>query len=571
MERLELKKVVVGINNTYFHDIGDYSSDGNISIMINGKIVMSISEERVSRKKYDGDFRRSLSYALSKLNLLKDSVDEVVMVGFAQYVNEKIEDSVLVKQVYEYFERTIPITFLSSHHEGHAWTAIAQSGLQNCLIAVLDHSGSILEYGDNQRLDNSSVEQTSYYLWDGDRLRLIARDHDGNGALGYGRLYSKVTRYIGFGSYHESGKTMGMASLGARYSFEQKEEAFLCDKGEEKSVITHSYYSDDGLTDLTVWANDNLSKKISGPYDISNIREEQIYLAKWVQYSLEQSVLRKIKSLLKEYNVETICITGGVALNSVLNSRIERETGKKVFVPSAPGDTGLSYGALAYYFYLKTGQAPFFGESPFGGPLYSEEEIVSVLENTEHICFKKSIHIEEDAAKLLHEGNIIAWFQGKSEFGPRALGNRSILASARNPWTKEILNGMVKRREWFRPFAPSVVKEKVYEYFNVKNTDFDYMMKVSDIKEFAKAVIPSAIHFDDSARLQTVSKNLNHKYYTLLKKFEELGNPPVLLNTSFNLNNMPLVETPNDAVECFLKGDFIDCLVIGDYIVSKNS
>lgn len=563
-----MDKIVVGINNTFFEDINDYTSDGNIAIMINNEIAFATAQERITRKKYDGGFKESLDFAFRKLNISKSDVDEVVLVGFANYIDEDHEKLYIVKDVRNYFERDIKINYIKSHHECHAWTALVQSGFKECLIAVLDNSGSILEFGKDRTLANARVEQTSYYLYKNNELKLIHRDHDGFQEVGYGRLYSKVTRYIGFESYHDAGKTMGLAPIGKNIDFDKEKLAYKNVDGKEVTGISHAKYSDDGLLDLSEWFKSNNMRVLKGPYDNNINTQEQIYLSKWIQKSIEVSIVRQIQILLQKYPVDNICITGGVALNSVMNGIVENVTGKNVFIPSSPGDAGLSIGALGYYQHQNKINLS-INSSPYLGIEYSEKDILAVLEKDPRIQFEYVENISHVAAKLIYEDKIGAWFQGKSEFGPRALGNRSIISSPSNPWIKEVINNTVKNREWFRPFAPSVLANYSDTFFETKGKNYNFMMKTTVAKDENKSSIPSVIHYDDSSRIQEVEEKDNHKYFNLINNYYQLSGIPMVLNTSFNLGGMPLVETPKDALECFIKSELLDFLCMENYLIKR--
>ncbi len=295
-------------------------------------------------------------------------------------------------------------------------------------------------------------------------------------------------------------------------------------------------------------------------------------LAKWAQESIEKSLTRKIKYLQTKYDFNNIIMTGGVALNSVLNAKIEEQMGMEVIIPPSPGDSGLALGLLAKYYFKRYNNLDMVGYSAYLGLEYTESEIMcDLLKRKEEITFEKleSKDLVKFITKELVENNVIALYQGKSEFGPRALGNRSILANPTNPWTKEIINNGVKKREWFRPFAPVVMSEHVKNYFKVAYTNFDYMMKVGQVDVEQGMIIPSVIHNDYTARLQTVEKNDNKLYYEIINEFYNMTGVPILMNTSFNLGGFPLVESPLDAIDCFIDSEFMSCLIINEYVIRK--
>ncbi|OJG28571.1 hypothetical protein RU98_GL000164 [Enterococcus caccae] len=537
--------------------------------MIDGKLINSIATERVTRNKYDGSFISSVETILERNSLQLTEIDTVLLCGFGKHIDEKKEEIDIYRQIKNIFSRNTEIIYYPSHHEVHAWCGLAENSEANSLIAVIDNSGSILKYDSNStNLEHASVEQTSYYFWDGEKLELVARDHNDFEDLGYGRFYSKVTRYIGFDSYHDAGKTMGLAPIHLESSMFPN--PYIEKDNREVTELSHIKQDIEGLQDLSYWFNKQ-GINIPQPFSGNKFSSYQARLAKWAQETIEQSIIRRIKKLKENYDFERIIMIGGVALNSVLNEAIENQLELPVIIPSSPGDSGLSIGLLAKYNFTKYGKTKLAGYSAYLGFEYTDDEVVNVLSKyEEQLEYHNSNEVIQDTARLLNSNKIVSWYQGRSEFGPRALGNRSILANPSNPWMKEIINNEIKCREWFRPFAPSILKEKLSEYFTSFSNDFDYMMKTAQTKKDKASLIPSVIHNDYSARVQTVTKENCPLYYQLIHAFYELSGLPIVLNTSFNLGGMPLVESPEDAVNCFLSSDYIDVLVIHDYIIQKK-
>ncbi len=261
-------------------------------------------------------------------------------------------------------------------------------------------------------------------------------------------------------------------------------------------------------------------------------------------------------------------IAGGVALNSVMNGRLVRESGfKDLYVMPAAGDNGTSIGA-AYYVYnaILKNPRPEPHMNPYLGTEYSNEEIESVLKECK-LSYQHYDNIELKTAELLHEGYILCWFQGKMEIGPRALGGRSILADPTKKDMKDKINAEVKHREAYRPFAPSVIAEAAAEYFDLTVED-PFMLKVCFVKPDKINVLPAITHVDDSARAQTVSQKTHPRYHKMISEFGKLSGVPVVLNTSFNIMDEPIVESPYDAIRCFFSTG-LDYLIIGNYVVKK--
>jgi carbamoyltransferase len=295
-------------------------------------------------------------------------------------------------------------------------------------------------------------------------------------------------------------------------------------------------------------------------------------LAAQAQYEIERVVTKAAKYLFAKTESPNLCLAGGVALNSVMNKIILDKTKfKNIFILPGAGDSGVQLGGAIYAYYHFSGRKeklPYYMDRAYLGVNYSDRHIRRILKKyARHLVFRKEKNIEKFCAQLLAQNKFIGWFQGKSEFGPRALGNRSILANPKGAKTKDYLNERIKHRESFRPFAPSILEEKCSEYFNLK-TPSPFMLFVADVKKNKKREIPAVIHVDNTARVQTVNINQNPRYYKVIQNFYKITGTPVVLNTSFNLNGEPIVETPEDAVLCFLKSK-IDALLISNFLVTK--
>jgi carbamoyltransferase len=274
--------------------------------------------------------------------------------------------------------------------------------------------------------------------------------------------------------------------------------------------------------------------------------------------------------LHRKTGVDTLCLAGGVAQNSVANGKITANTPfKKIYIPPAGHDAGLSMGAALYVQHQLLGQPRNFRiASPYTGSRFSKSQILAELENKD-VEFRLGENFKSvcnEVAECIANGGVVGWFRGRSEFGPRALGNRSILADPRRADAREILNLKIKRRENFRPFAPSILKDYVSEYFE-KTDDVPYMEKVFMVKEDKRPLIPAVTHTDGTGRLQTVSKEINTDYYLLIEAFRHQTGIPILLNTSFN-ENEPIVNSPAEALDCFLSTN-MDLLVLEDYIIKR--
>ena len=469
------------------------------------------------------------------------------------------------------FGSNIPIHYIESHHECHAMSAASQCSFDEALIAVIDHTGNLIGPQTSEFLEENRAEQTSYFLLRDGKLKLVARDHDDFSDAGYGRMYSDVTMYLGFKSYLEAGKTMGLAAFGDPEAFSQyhlyrsddNDHMVTSMKDEDYSFINDTKEIREWFKHQGCELSEPRSKKdIFRPFDMN--------LARWIQEQLQISLKERISGLMKKHNVKNLCMSGGVAMNSVLNRYLEECLDINVFIPPSPGDSGIALGAAVACKAHIDGKIPVFDASPYLGPEYSENEIIKAIERKAvNMQIRRVDNVVEAAANAINNGEIIAWFQGRSEYGPRALGNRSILASPTNSWIKEILNNQIKLREWFRPYAPVVRIEDASEYFNIRN-QVPFMMKTAMVSKKAHIEIPGCIHVDNSARLQTVNLKSNKLFHSLIGAFAKLSGTPVLLNTSFNLAGMPIVESPVDAIDCFSKSSGITSLFIGNWHIIKK-
>lgn len=371
-----------------------------------------------------------------------------------------------------------------------------------------------------------------------------------------GVFYTYVTKIIGF-NFLDDGKTMGLASYGNADRF-------------YKNLIKYIKFLNDGSVTIKLTDIEALKYKAIIDQEINDDKKFQLKadFAASGQKILEEIYFHYINLLHDLTGQENLCISGGVALNSLANGKIKNKSKfLNIYFFPACGDDAIAVGAayLAYYAdfkdrFINNNQTSFLGEN------YSNEDILKSLKKFNNVKYYKSGNKYKETANFLNFGEIIAWFQGKSEFGPRALGHRSILANPKNPKIKDYINKEIKQRETFRPFAPAVLYKYQEEYFE-SNEYLPYMSQVVDVKKNKIVDIPAVVHIDNTARVQSVDER-NFELYQLLIEFYKISKLPILLNTSFNIKNMPIVENPDDALDCFSKS-FIDYLVIGDFICKK--
>lgn len=421
------------------------------------------------------------------------------------------------------------------HHIAHAASAYYPSPFRNAAVLTLDGRGEIAT--------------TTYNIGRGAELIRIGQVEMPHSL---GLLYERVTSYLGFLHSSDEYKVMALASYG--------KPIFVNDFRDMIHLQSNGQYTID---------NEKFEERF-GPARKKNdpFKEHHFNIAQSLQLVLEETVLELAHWLQKETGEENLCMAGGVALNCVLNARI-RDKGpfKNVWVQPASGDAGTSLGAAIWIDVNEHKAIHKNYEMPhaYWGPDYSDEEIEKFLQWAK-VPYRKLKNIAEETADILVQDKIIGWFQGRMEFGPRALGSRSILASPINASMQARLNE-VKDREDFRPVAPVVLEEDAPQWF--ENASYSpFMLFVHDVKEDKAGKIPAVRHVDGTARIQTVNKEQHQKYYELLKAFKEKTGVPVLVNTSFNTLGKPIVCTPRDAVECFWSSPF-DALVIGSYVIEK--
>lgn len=559
MSQLEHKSNYFIAVNTPYHK-GKYTFDGNATLFKDNQPILAIAQERVSLKKYDGAFREAINYLLNAEQITPADLQKIVVSGFALPVkdNETFIAPICADICTMFGLERQKIEYVNSHHEAHALQAVSQSHFDECLVCVVDNLGSVLNHQQIGEIDlvKDAFEQTSLYRFKDNKLTLLERLHDKSGDVGFGRAFSIVTRYIGFSSYHNAGKTMGISS------YCQKNELPV----DTQKLVTYCEYSDDGLEDLHVYFEGVI------PHFKELKFEDKARLAKWIQNYYQENLSNLLLKHIKETGIKQVCISGGVALNSVANTHIQNSLGVDVFVPSSPGDAGISLGVGLSSILASTGVLPKLNKSPYWGRPYHKSEILNALEKKADVLdweFLEDHTLIERAAEKLVEDDIIFWFQGRSEFGPRALGNRSILANPKNGWTKDKMNHLVKKREWFRPFAPSIMETYVEKYFKTTHLS-PYMMKIATVQDIAYNHIPACIHTDGTSRYHTVNKMVNPKFHSLIDTFRMRTGIPVVMNTSFNLADMPIVEKPEDAIYCFLISEDVNYLFIDNFFITKK-
>jgi len=537
------KVVVVGVNEGH---------DGGAAVVIDGIVRCAISEERLNRKKYSPGYLNSFFYCLNALDLKIEDISLIVFSNYHRPLSNHYQGA--LKSLGISNQKFITV----DHHLSHAFGAYFLSPFEDALILVVDGQGN---YNDAE----------SYYIGERQKVEKIGgNSQDRIPAKGIGRTYEAFTNFLGWID-QEAGKTMALAAYGDPKFF--KIPLFTLKGIEVVGALNYKY--EKGAIDF--------AKRYSldfGPPYARGTTQKSAHIAAYIQSETERIIIELVRELVKRTGKRKLCMAGGVALNCVANAKLlQSGIVDDIFVLPAASDKGQCIGNALYGFYRLTGYLPRQPlHNDYFGREYSEDEIISVLQRErgyieKHIpthCgfqFKKQSPISKVVAELLAEGKIVAWFQGGSELGPRALGHRSILCDPRKIELRERLNQTIKHRESFRPFAPSCLLEKASKYFKC-DRPFPYMLFALPVKSDKINEIPAVIHKNSTARIQTVTKEENDIFYDLIKEFYKLTGIPMLLNTSFN-SQEPIVETPENALSTFLKTD-LDYLAIGDYLVWKK-
>lgn len=398
-----------------------------------------------------------------------------------------------------------------------------------------------------------------------------------------GIFYTAVTQYLGFPKYGDEYKVMGLASYGQpRFLPQMRKIVLLKSDGQFETNLDYFVHAAEGVT--MSWESGEpvigslFSKKFIEEFGparepASELTSFHHDIAASLQAMYEEAFFHRVNWLQRKTGLKRLCLAGGCAMNSVANGKIFRNTDfDAVFIQSAAGDAGTALGAALYVWHQELDRPrDFVMEHSYWGPEFHDSDISTTLKGGQI----DGLHIErvtefdrlaQDTAAAIANGKIVGWYQGRSEWGPRALGNRSILVDPRRAEMKDVLNSRIKRREPFRPFAPSILEERVGDYFEETYPD-PFMIKVYPIKPAKRSEIPAVTHVDGTGRLQTVSKRQNPRYWSLIHAFEQQTGVPVVLNTSFN-ENEPIVNTPDEALNCFLRTK-MDRLVLGDWVIER--
>jgi carbamoyltransferase len=565
--------IIVGAN--YWKDAAGKEIDlGACVILKDNEILAGIAEERITRKKHAGGFKNSLHYLLKELGIKIHQVDFFAISFYAHPIpphKDVIKEIVATLGLVGCPEK---LSIVPSHHLSHAYHSYFLSPFEEAVIINMDNEGSILNSISSTKdlMSINSFERHSSYLGSQNKVELIDRDLCKPGELAFGKAYSLFTKHLGLGNYLDAGKTMGLSSYGDASEFN---EIDLWDIDKEGRLISNLKTGNSFQDIVMLFLKNNYSlPRANTGSDYTN----PVYanLAKYIQNQLNKWCTKKVEYLADRFGIQNFCLGGGVALNCIVNSFIEKELRLNVFTPPAPSDTGQAFGNAICCYINKLGQLPQnkirFGEFTFLGPEIKSSVFSDALSSLDKSKWElsKEKDINLLIARIVSMGGIVGLFSGKSEFGERALGNRSIIADPRNPNNKDLINEK-KGREKFRPIAPSILEKYVNDFFVCpKRLLLYYMSGIGYVKnEEIRNLIPSAIHVDGTARIQLVGKINSPVFYDIINKFHNLTNIPLLLNTSFNLAGEPLVESPCEALHTAERMN-LDALLLGQYLLIKK-
>jgi carbamoyltransferase len=573
--------------HTYALGLNTYDHDVSACLLRDGAIAFAIAKERITREKHaSGFYKEVIDYCLDAEGITLDDVDAVVRNCYILPVQE-MEDCLVYQDMpgflpeYEradagnhplYRSRADKVVTIS-HHLAHAYSAFAICPFEEGVIMIVDGVGSYRSdvsepFPATDTATPLARESESYYKFSGSKIECLKKVwmEPDRGFLsdefynmpGLGALYSRASTYI-FGDWNKCGELMGLAPYGRHEQI--------------KPLMDIA----DNTLQVPRWSaefNQPYVMESGGKWESSPSMRHWEDLAWRMQDDTEKVLLARARWLRETTGARNLCIAGGVALNCVANGRIAREAGfENVWIQPAAGDDGIAIGCACYgQIEILKQRRSFAMKHSYVGRPYSDRDIEQATQKflvRIQTTATRSDDFCRETAKLLAGQQVIGWFQGRSEFGPRALGNRSLLADPRRAEMKDILNSRVKHRQPFRPFAPIVLAERAKDIFEGEE-DSPFMLIAKRVRPEWRNRIPAIVHVDGTARVQTVSQEINPVLHRLLKEFEALTGVPVLINTSFNVKGEPIVETPRDAMNCFLATG-IDKLVLHDTLISKNA
>ena len=573
----------------YILGINAYHGDAAAAIVKDGQLIAAVEEERFNRKKHCAGFPAlAISYCLEVARISLDQVDHIgisrdpsahlhkkilfsltKLASLSELIAARLANAARIRDLRQDLTRTLGVAASEKvkfhnveHHKAHMASCFFISSFERAAILSIDGFGDFIS--------------TMWGLGQGNGIDVLGQVEYPHSA---GAVYTATSQYLGFTKYGDEGKVMGLAPYGRPRYLREFRDIIRTDNGSGfKLNLDYFLHHSEGV-DMT-WDEGSptigrmFSDRFIETFGVGRsagepLTQQQEDIAASLQARLEEVGFHILNQLYEETKLDKVCLAGGVALNSVMNGKIALHTPfREVFVQPAAGDSGTAVG-VCYYIYNMILHQPrsFVMEHAYTGPEFDERQIEEALKQSSlSHCKLSNCELTQVAARAIAEGKIVGWFQGRMEFGPRALGNRSIVVDPRRSEMKDILNARIKKREPFRPFAPSILEERVGEYFE-QTYPSPAMLMVYQVKQEKRSVIPAVTHVDGSGRLQTVTRSSNPRYYQLIADFEQLTSVPVVLNTSFN-EDEPIVCTPEEALNCFQRTR-MDVLFLGNFMVQR--
>ena len=574
------------VNNTKMYNLGIscYYHNSAAALLKDGHVNAAVEEERFSRKKFDDGYpKMAIDWCLNECAISPKQIDSVAFYDKPILKFERLLDNYIAvaPRGMGSFLDTIPkwlhkrlwikneiknhlkgfngdIIF-PQHHMSHAAYAFYTSQFDESAILTIDGVGewTTASFGIAK---NNKIQLTNDIRW----------PHS------LGLFYSAFTYFLGFKVNEGEYKLMGLSSYGKPKYYDLIKENLIDVKNDGSIHLNMKYFA---FTYDKVMTNENFAQLFGIHPRKEGQKTEQIHydIGASAQKVLEDVMLKMVNHIYLKTKMKNLCMSGGVALNGVANYQILKNGPfDNVHIPPSPGDGGSAVGCAQYLYFIhnnkkriiENNHSKLIQENVYVGPSYSDEDIIKFLDsnNIKYEKFEKQSLLKK-TAQLISTGNIVGWYQGKMEWGPRALGNRSILADPRNASMKDILNEKIKHRESFRPFAPSVLEEYASDFFDI-DIPSPYMLIVAKVKK--PEIIPAVTHVDGTSRLQTVSNDANPLYYDLINEFYKITGVPVIINTSMNVMGEPIVNTPEQAFQMIVKTD-MDCLVMGNNLIYSDS
>ena len=564
--------------------ISCYYHDSAAALLKDGHVIAAVEEERFSRKKFDDGFpKKAIEWCLEKSKIEPSQINSIAFYDKPVLTFERLLDNyisvaprglhsfldVIPKWIHKrlWIKNEIKNTLngfkgeiiFPEHHMSHAAHAFYTSPFKESAILTIDGVGewSTTSFGYAQ---NNSIKITNDIRW----------PHS------LGLFYSAFTYFLGFKVNEGEYKLMGLSSYGIPKYYDLILDNLIDVKDDGSIRLNMKYFA---FTYDKVMTNKKFSELFGILPKTKDEETLQIHfdIGASAQKVLEDVILKMVNHIQNKTNMKNLCIGGGVALNGVANYKILKDGPfENIHIPPSPGDAGSAVGAAQYLYYIyhknskiiSQDNTKLIRENVYVGPSFSNEEIKQFLDS-DRISYKSFDResLLEKTAQLIADGNVVGWYQGEMEWGPRALGNRSILADPRREDMKDILNAKIKHRESFRPFAPSILEEYTSDYFDI-NIASPYMLMVAPVKK--PKDIPAVTHVDGTGRLQTVSKESNPLYYDLINEFNKITGVPIVINTSMNVMGEPIVNTPKQAYQMIVKTD-MDYIVLGNFLISKEA